>query len=162
MPFNNKPADELTILGCNIQTLRHHKQYTLQQLAQFSKYDRTCLSNLEKGIQNIEFNTLIKISKALDIAFPSLFSSGLKQEIEKSTLRQYFDDDFLLIFVDNFKRNMFKRRRDYLYVYIQSGIQEAVISRIVSGVEKNPTILTLIAMAQACSVDLEAMFIRNM
>lgn len=162
MPFHNQTGNELSLLGYNIQALRIHKHYTLQQLAQLSKYDRVCLSNLEKGIQNIEYKTVLKLSKALNISFPLLFSSNLARDIEKASLRPYFEDDFLLIFVDNFKRNMLKKRREHLYVYIQSGVHEAVISRIVSGAERNPTILTLIAMAQACSVDLETMFVRNM
>lgn len=57
---------------------------------------------------------------------------------------------------------MLRLRRAHLYIYTQSGIHEAVISRIISGVEKNPTIFTLLAMAHACSSDLATMFIRNM
>lgn len=162
MLFHNQTGDELSLLGCNVQALRIHKHYTLQQLAQLSKYDRVCLSNLEKGIQNIKYKTVLKLSKALDISFPLLFSSNLGRDIGKTSLRPYFEDDFLLIFVVNFKRTMLKKRREHLYVYTQSGIQEAVISRIISGAERNPTIFTLMAMAQACSTDLETMFTRNM
>lgn len=155
--------NELLILGHNVKMLRIHKHYTLQQLAQISKYDRHCLANLEKGIQNVEFKTVIRLSKALDISFPLLFSTQLDSNLKNSSLslRPYFDDEFLLIFVENFKRNLLRQRRTQLSVYTQFGIQEAVISRIVSGIECNPTILTLIAMAQSCSADFETMFSRN-
>lgn len=162
MSYNSQLTEELLIFGNNIQAIRKFRQYSLKNLAQLSNYDRICLSYVERGIQNLELNSAIKISKALDVAFPLLFSPTLEKALNKSNLRPYFDDDFLLIFVDNFKRHMLKQRRDHMYVYTQSGVQDSVISRIVSGREKNPTFFTLIAMAQASSSNLETMFTRNM
>ena len=162
MSFTNQSTNELFKLGNNIHVLRQYREYSLKYLAKLSKYDRTCLSNIEKGVQNLELNSAMKIAKALDVAFPLLFSSDLGSDPNHTKLQPYFDDDFLLIFINNFKKNMLTLRRDHLYVYTQTGIHEAVISRIISGVEKNPTIFTLIAMAHACSSDLATMFIRNM
>lgn len=162
MSFTNQSATELFKLGNNIHALRQYRNYSLKYLAKLSKYDRTCLSNIEKGVQNLELNSAMKIAKALDIAFPLLFSSDLGSDPSKAKLQPYFADDFLLVFTNNFKKNMLRLRRDHLYVYTQSGVHETIISRIITGVEKNPTIFTLIAMAHACSSDLETMFSRNM
>ena len=106
MSFTSQSAKELSKLGNNIHTLRQYREYSIKYLAKLSKYDRTCLSNIEKGVQNFELNSAMKIAKALNVAFPLLFSSDFGSNLNRAKLPPYFDDDFLLIFINNFKKNL--------------------------------------------------------
>ncbi len=62
-------------LGQNIKKLRMESSMSVNQLINRAKISKTTLINIEKGIANPLFGTILKIAKALK-ADPSLLFKG--------------------------------------------------------------------------------------
>jgi DNA-binding XRE family transcriptional regulator len=62
----------LTEIGIQIRTVRTQLQMTQQELADHSELDRTYISMVENGRQNLTLGTLFKIADALGISLSSL------------------------------------------------------------------------------------------
>ena len=100
------PTEILLIFGSNIRKSREMQGYTISDLAASIEYDRGCLSALEYGEQNIEYNTALKLAQKLNVPFPDLFSRNYLNKLAKAKngfLRTYKEDDYLLVFIENFK-----------------------------------------------------------
>ena len=63
--------EHLAALGSRIRTARLEKQMTQQDLANASELDRTYISALEQGKQNVTFGAVLRISKALNLGLNS-------------------------------------------------------------------------------------------
>ena len=63
--------EHLAALGSRIRTARLEKQMTQQDLANASELDRTYISALEQGKQNVTFGAVLRISKALNLGLKS-------------------------------------------------------------------------------------------
>ena len=63
--------EHLAALGSTIRTARLEKQMTQQDLANASELDRTYISALEQGKQNVTFGAVLRISKALNLGLKS-------------------------------------------------------------------------------------------
>lgn len=61
------------ILGKNVKKLRIKAGFTINQLSKKAKINRSTLLNIEKGIANPLFSTIIKLSKALNSQLHKLF-----------------------------------------------------------------------------------------
>ena len=59
--------EHLAALGSRIRAARLEKQMTQQDLANASELDRTYISALEQGKQNVTFGAVLRISKALNL-----------------------------------------------------------------------------------------------
>ena len=68
------PTEIQLVFGSNIRKSREMQGYTLSDLATSIGYDRGCLSALEYGEQNIEYNTALNLARKLNVPFPALFS----------------------------------------------------------------------------------------
>jgi transcriptional regulator with XRE-family HTH domain len=60
-------AQELEKLGKRIKQLRKHKNLTLLELEAISGINDSDLSRYEQGKENLEFLTIYKIAKALEV-----------------------------------------------------------------------------------------------
>ena len=60
--------EHLSDLGSRIRTTRLEKGMTQQDLANASELDRTYVSALEQGKQNVTFGAVLRIAKALDLS----------------------------------------------------------------------------------------------
>ena len=78
----------------------------------------------------------------------------------ESFIGKFQEDDYLLVYVENFKRYMRKLNKLQMQVYFDTGVSESMISRIVRGVDKNPTLKTLNAMAFTVHGDMYNLFLR--
>ena len=152
--------EALIVFGHNIRMTRERKGFTLNKLAKRANYDRLCLSRLEYGTQNITYRTAINLAKALDVPFPFLFSRNYSL-VENDKFLIYTDDDYLLVFIENLKRELAKKNLGQFHIYMESGLSESVASRIINGKEINPTIITLERMASAINAGLFILFQRN-
>jgi methanogenic corrinoid protein MtbC1/DNA-binding XRE family transcriptional regulator len=74
--------EHLAALGSRIRTERLENQMTQQDLATASELDRTYISALEQGKQNVTFGAVLRIAKALNISLPLL---GIPLELDIST-----------------------------------------------------------------------------
>ena len=73
--------EHLAALGSRIRTARLEKGITQQGLAIDAGLDRTYISALEKGKQNVTFGAILRISKALNLGLPFL---GISAEANDS------------------------------------------------------------------------------
>lgn len=160
--FNGKEI--LIVLGQNIRRARESCNMTFIELSAKSAYDRKELSKLEQGNLDIEFNTAVRLAQVLNVSFPDLFSRNfmVKQSNDNERFRQFREDDYLLVFIENFKRICQIKRKQQLCAYSMTGIQEADVSRIMQRKNSNPRIGTLYAIAFSIETELSAMFSRKM
>ena len=72
-----KPSldQQLAAIGQNIRTARNHRKLTQQQLADASDLDRTYISLVEHGKQNLTIAATLKIANALDITITDLINT---------------------------------------------------------------------------------------
>jgi transcriptional regulator with XRE-family HTH domain len=73
----------------------------------------------------------------------------------------FSDDDFLLVFIENLRRELKKRGFNQLHIYVDSGVAESVVSRIMQGKDKNPRIQTLCKMAASINIEISSLFLRT-
>lgn len=138
-----KIQEVLLVFGQNIKKAREKQDLSIRELANRIGYDRNCLSLLEYGEQNITYETAVRLAKELNTPFPALFSRNYLLNDE-----DYFcEDDFLMVFIENLKRELKQKNIMQLQVYIECGVPEAVISRVLNGKTDNPTIGTLCKIA---------------
>lgn len=135
----------------------------LRDLAKEASYDRVCLSKLEWGEQNITYKISVKLARTLDVPYPALFSRNfisVQEEKESGYPNHFKNDDFLSVFIENFRKSMLRERKEQKQVYIEGGVTAEAVSRIVRGTEKNPTVKTLYAMAFTSNSELADLFSR--
>ena len=158
-----KPDEILVVLGHNIRTTRERNGYGLSELAAEISYDRNCLSAAEYGEQNLEYNTVLNLSRALNVPFPTLFSRTYQNTYVNadSFTGGFIEDDYLLVFIENYQREMKSQQLNQVEVYAAADIRPETISRILNKKANNPTIKTLYAMAYTVGVDMYNLFLRK-
>lgn len=158
------PTDILLVFGSNIRKSREMQGYTISDLAVSIGYDRSCLSALEYGEQNIEYNTALSLARKLNVPFPALFSRNYLNSLagdNNDFSGTFKEDDYLLIFIENLKREMQHKQIKQIEIYGATDIQTAMISRIINHKALNPTIKTLYAMAYTVANEMYILFTRN-
>lgn len=158
MENNEEKTEALIIFGQNIRQTREKRKLNISELAARSQYDRNCLSQLEYGEYNVSYQTALKLAKELNISFPALFSRNyLPTESDI-----FCEDDFLMVFIENIKRQLKAKGMSQARIYIESGIQESVVSRVLNRKINNPTINTLWKIARSITDDdMSRLFLRN-
>jgi transcriptional regulator with XRE-family HTH domain len=66
-------AKELINLGGRIKQLRKHRKLLLLDLELLSGVNDSDISRYERGKENIEFHTIFKLAKALQVTIKDLF-----------------------------------------------------------------------------------------
>lgn len=64
---------DLAIIGSRLVSLRKVKGISQTKLAELTKLDRTYISRIERGKQNMTMTTLIFICDCLDVTLNELF-----------------------------------------------------------------------------------------
>ena len=74
--IDTKPSldQQLAAIGLNVRIARNHHKLTQQQLADASDLDRTYISLVEHGKQNLTIAAILKISQALNIPITDLIN----------------------------------------------------------------------------------------
>lgn len=158
------PTEILLVFGSNIRKSREMQGYTISDLAASIEYDRGCLSALEYGEQNIEYATALNLARKLNVPFPALFSRNYLNDLanDKNDFSgNYKEDDYLLVFVENFKRDMKSKQLKQIEIYGATDTQTAMVSRIINRKALNPTIKTLYAMSYTVGTEMYNLFLRN-
>lgn len=159
-----KPEDILVVLGHNIRITRERNGYGISELATQIGYDRNCLSAVEYGEQNLEYDTVLKIARVLNVPFPTLFSRNYQNSFEKRDdgfSTDFIEDDYLLVFIENYLREMKSHQLNHVEVYAAADIRPETVSRIINKKIQNPTIKTLYAMAYTTGIDMNNLFSRK-
>jgi transcriptional regulator with XRE-family HTH domain len=68
-----KQENEKVLLGRRIRVLRNAKGWTQEKLGAASEISYKFIGEIERGLQNPSFETLVKIAAALRITLPELF-----------------------------------------------------------------------------------------
>ena len=68
-----KQENEKVLLGRRIRALRNAKGWTQEKLGAASEISYKFIGEIERGLQNPSFETLVKIAAALKVALPELF-----------------------------------------------------------------------------------------
>ena len=153
----NNLSESILIFGQNIRKTRERINLDIRELAEKAAYDRNDLSRLEYGEQNISYKTAVNLAKTLNVPFQQLFS----RNFTVNNKEEFCEDDFLMIYIENVKRELKKRGMTQAHIYVECGIQEAMVSRLFTGKNMNPTINTLGLIASAVSDgDLKKLFSR--
>ncbi len=156
MDLEFNPKEILLVFGTNIRKAREMQGLSIFELATSIGYDRGCLSVLEYGEQNIEYKTALNLARKLDTPFPALFSRNYLNDLANFT-----EDDYLLVFIENFQKLMKRRQFKQIEIYGATDVQTSMISRIVNRKACNPTIRTLYAMAYTADAEMYSLFLRN-
>lgn len=143
-------SEILLILGNNIYKIRQQKNLTITALAKLARYGRGYLSKLEVGKQNVTLNTIIKISKALDVNLTTLFFR------ENNTYYR----NYIEVFSENVKKNLLKKRKSLCSLSIDIEIDLATLSRILNGKQNNPWIISLEKIAKGINKNIGDLLIR--
>lgn len=154
----------LLVFGSNIRKSREIQGYSISNLAISIKYDRGCLSALENGKQNVKYLTALNLARKLNVPFPALFSRNFLNKTGSAlfdSATNFIEDDYLLIFIENFQKIMKYNQFKQIEVYAATDIQTAIISRITNRKTLNPTLKTLYAMAYTAGVEMYQLFLRN-
>lgn len=160
--YNSQEA--LLVFGSNIRKARELHRFKIGMLASAAKYDRGCLSALEYGGQNPRYETAVRLARSLDTPFPALFSRSFMDATEHNVIgwaRNFQDDRYLLVFIENFKRALQIKDIKQADICNTTGLSPAFVNRILKGQESNPTIRTLAVMASALECELSDLFSRH-
>ena len=68
-----KQENEKVLLGRRIRSLRNAKGWTQEKLGVESGISYKFIGEIERGLQNPSFETLVKIAAAIRVALPDLF-----------------------------------------------------------------------------------------
>jgi len=68
-----KQENEKVLLGRRIRSLRNIKEWTQEKLGVEAGISYKFIGEIERGLQNPSFETLVKIAAALGVALPDLF-----------------------------------------------------------------------------------------
>lgn len=158
------PTELLLVFGSNIRKSREMQSYSISDLAASIEYDRGCLSALEYGKQNIKYQTALNLARKLNVPFPALFSRNYLNGSASDAIDfsgNFREDDYLLVFIENFQRIMKRKQMRQIEIYGATDIQTAMISRIINRKALNPTVKTLYAMAYTTDTEMYRLFLRS-
>lgn len=153
-------GDTLIVFGTNIRKAREMQNLTISELADRAKYYRGCLSSVEYGEQNLRYEKAVGLARVLDVPFPALFSRNFMNE-DCNFSEPFQEDKFLLVFVENYKRELMAKNLKQTNVHNATGHDRVVVNRILNQKNCNPTITTLAALASVTGSELYSLFLRN-
>lgn len=142
-------------IGASVKLLRIQVGLTQKVLGRRAGVSQNVISKIEHGVANPRLTTLVKVAHALNVSVPDLLSKKLRYG-EKS---DWFSDDFLSVFKENFERSI-PKYRTRLALYDEALLSNATISRVFR--EKvDPTIDTLLKIASITGISLGELFRRR-
>ncbi len=95
-----KQENERVLLGRRIRSLRKARGWTQEKLGMESGISYKFIGEIERGLQNPSFETLVKLANAIQVALPELFrfeQETLDKKIIENRINQLLkalpDDD---------------------------------------------------------------------
>ena len=163
MRINGQTQEMLLVFGVNVRKVRETNRISLGKIANDMRYDRGCLSSVEYGEQNLKYKTAVRLAQSLNTSFPALFSRNFVPSTDnpKQRASSFQDDDYLVVFIENIKKEIKLKRLRQIDIYVATGINEVHVNRLLKHKEPNPTIKTLATLAVAVEKDLTSLFTRN-
>ncbi len=89
------------VFGSNIEYIRKNENCRIYVFSKLIHYDRSRLSELEAGRQDIRLSTAIRIAKSLNISLEVLFDSSFIDDFDRCRFVQFKDIDYLSVFASN-------------------------------------------------------------
>ncbi|WP_295249426.1 helix-turn-helix transcriptional regulator [uncultured Catenibacterium sp.] len=132
-------TNERNIVGQNLQVLINKRNWTIKHAAKELNYDRIKLSRILSGAHNFKLQTMVKFARYFDISVFLLFDRLFENEDYRNRF-PFVDTNYMNVFTDNFKSQNIKQSTITL--------DPATISHIINGHRSNPTINTLLQIAE--------------
>ena len=147
---------EYRIFGENICNIRKHCDLTVTALAQKAKYNRQGITKLENGDGDISYETALKLAKALNVDFPSLFF----RISDISEISNYIETDYLNIFIENIRRILKEKSKTQYSITALTGMDAGDFNRVLTR-KAIPRISMLERIAGAFGKNLADLFVRG-
>ena len=148
----------------NLNRVRINKGFTYNDLAQITGYSKNSIQKLLSYNNNSKsrLDIVVKVCKALDVDFPSIFERGVGTYTAQGGLVYTgFDNDvgqeyYLKKFVNKVRIEI----DNYTHYYLKtvSGLSESTISDLLNLKTKNPQIETLLKIAKGLEISESEMF----
>lgn len=132
-------VNERNIVGQNLQVLINKRNWTIKHAAEELNYDRIKLSKILSGTHNFKLQTMVKFARYFDISVFLLFDRLFENEDYRNKF-SFVDTNYINVFTKNFKSKKIKQSTITL--------DPATISHIMNGHQGNPTINTLLHIAE--------------
>lgn len=145
----SKSSDPLDLLVANVVALRSKGNWSTRALAEQAHVSRTAVLNLEKGQSNLPLNIVDSLARALGVKTGSLFG-------KRPIARDEADDMVEVVLA----QNLVAARKKLLLTQEKLGQQSGVSMYVIAHIERqarNPKLLTLVKLAVALDVSLEAL-----
>lgn len=78
-----------TVFGRNVKYHRFLKKYTQEKLAEKTEVDITTISDIECGARGVQFDTIAKLSNALDVPLHQLFDENILNQTLPNDIRDF-------------------------------------------------------------------------
>lgn len=157
MKYSDDIKDLLGVIGTNLYLIRQYKGLSIIELSRKSNCSRLMIGRLENGEQDICYETLLKLSKGLDINFTELFVRF--ESVDKAVLNRYIEDNYLEIFTTNLKREIYgdtQLRASHI-----TGMDVSNFNKLINGRIKNPRVSTIYKLSLLSNHHLEELFMRG-
>lgn len=138
----------------NLNKILIQKNTSLTDISRRANLSRTTLDKIlrsNSSIESIQFCTLLKIAKTLDVDFLYLIGSG-------RTPYPFIENDYLKTFVENTKKLLEEKNRKQKSLSSSPGISEATVSNLLTGKSKNPRMRVLYSISMLLEESMEKIF----
>lgn len=131
--------------GENLLMLIQQNDWPVSRAAKELTYGRNDLGEVLKGTKNLKLGTAVRFARILNVAPFLMFSRQFRNEEYRKAFA-FEEVDYMEVFCENFRDCHVKRSAVEL--------DSAIISKIMCGRYKNPTIKTLWTIAADASIPL--------
>lgn len=147
----------------NVDRVRVYKEMSLSELSQASGLSRQTISKVvrfsSENDYSLKIGNAIALAKALNVNFTCLFSRI--EDSDMDSLDPYVDENYLVIFRDNVKKTLHKRKKIQNWLSYAGNIQQSTVSQILNGKVSDPYLSSLTYIAEQLDVDIKQFFKRN-
>lgn len=148
--------DTNTIFQQNLKAAREFRGLSLVRLQELTGYNRQAISTLEHATHDISLRNAVKLAKALNYDFPSLFSRSFRLDKTEA----YQEQDYLALFSQNVQRLLVKRGWHQYSIAVKAELDTTAVNKILNQ-KVNPKLSTLTRIAAVFGKELPELLKRT-
>ncbi|MFD2728890.1 helix-turn-helix domain-containing protein [Enterococcus camelliae] len=149
-----------TYIKQNIYFIMNQRGISTSKLSEKSHISERTLSDI-LNLKTIDYNprlsTLYSIANSLDVKLLDLFVRSENMDWSQDT--DLSQDEYLQILRGNFSKSINGKRHNAVSIY--PDLSESTISKILSGYETNPKLLTIEAISRVTQMSISELFTRG-
>lgn len=140
----------------NLKAAREHRGISLIELQALTGYNRQAISTLEYAVHDVGLANAVKLARALDYDFPSLFM----RTFDLHEAMAFQEQDYLGIFSENVKRLLGEKRWHQYSIAVKADLDKTTVNKILTR-KVNPKLTTLVRIAAVFGRELPELLTRN-